>query len=270
MHASAKHTSASARYRPSTGCLFGVLVLVCTGVTGCIGPEQLKVWASPHVPCSTDAMEVTVTHSGRHRIAYDVACGDAGQVYECESHAGSMFNGPGTECEFIGSVEPPAEEESPAKQVTPTVNLSLHAWSRVRLDKCGASVLMPHDTVVQDMVLQGTPGQIARAQIQGHEFAFFCFDFSSAGPGVPAARLARGMLDGMVESMGAELVRIRPSDGSLDFVMKVADGHHRGRIQVTNDWGHTTLVGPMQGLASKDIGKFVAGVELGVPASGQP
>jgi hypothetical protein len=181
-----------------------------------------------------------------------------------------MFNGPGTKCEFIGSVEPPPEEESPAKQVTSTVNLSSHAWSRVRLDKCGANVLMPQEAVVQDLVVEGTPGQIASTQIQGHEFAFFCFDYSNAPESVTAAKLAEGMLNGIVESTGAELIRVRPSGASLDFVMKVPEGYHRGRVQVDNDWGYMTLVGPMQGLASKDIGKFVAGVEIGVPASAQP
>ena len=292
MHASAKHTPARYRpstyrpstyrpstYRPSTGCRFGVLILVCIGVTGCIGSEQLKAWASPHVPCPTDTMEVTLTHDSRNTIEYDVAC-ETGQVYECVSRAGSAFRGPGTKCEFIGSVElVPADDEAPAKQATPTVktvkpvqavNLSSQAWSRVRLDKCGASALMPQDTVVQDIVVDGTAGQFARTEIKGHEFAFFCFDFSAARQSAPAAGLARGMLDGMVESMGAELIRVRPSSGSLDFVMKVREGYHRGRVQVNDDWGYTTLVGPMQGLASKDIGKFVAGVDIGFPASVQP
>lgn len=269
MHASAK-LPPSARHRPSTGNFFGTLILVCAGVTGCIGPEQLKMWASPHVPCAADAMAVTVTHSGRHRIAYDVAC-DAGQVYECESHAGSMFNGPGTKCESIGSVEvATADDESPPKQVTPTVNLSSHAWSRVRLEKCGASVLMPQEAIVQDMVVEGTHGQIASTQIDGHEFAFFCFDYSNAPGSAPAAELAEGMLNGIVKSTGAELIRVRPSGASLDFVMKVPEGYHRGRVQVSNDWGYATLVGPMPGLASRDISKFVAGVEINVPASPQP
>jgi len=268
MRASANHTSAS--YTPLAPRVFGALVLAGSALTGCIGPEQLKMWASPHVPCSADAMDVTVTHNGRYTMEYDVAC-DAGQVYECVSQAGSTFSGPGTKCEFIGSVEvAPAVDEPPAKQATPTVDLSTHAWSRVRLDKCGASVLMPQDAVAQDIVVEGTPGQFAGTQIHGHEFAFFCFDYSNAPESVPAAELAERMLNGIVESTGAELIRVRPSGGSLDFVMKVPTGYHRGRVQVNNDWGYTALVGPMPGLASKDIGKFVAGVEIGVPASTHP
>jgi hypothetical protein len=107
-------------------------------------------------------------------------------------------------------------------------------------------------------------------ETDGHEFAFFCFDFSNTAQKLPEARLAARMLDGMVESTGAEVIRVKPSAASLDFVLKVESGYHRGRVHVSHEWGYTTLIGPMQGLAAQDITRFVAGVEIGEPQQKQP
>lgn len=250
--------------------LIGAVILGCAAVTGCVGPDRLKVWASPHVSCSADAMDISSIQSDRYTVRYDVAC-DTGKVYECTSRSGSNLSGPGTQCEFIGSVElAPTDEEPSTTPLTPTLDLSNHVWSRVRLDKCGASALMPRAAAVRDVVAHGTPGQSVVAETDGHEFVFACFDFSNVGANVPAERLAAGMLDGMLESGETELVRVQPSGTSIDFVIKVPTGHHRGRVQVGNNWGYAAVVGPMQGLASKDISKFVAGVEIGVPPSAQP
>jgi len=129
---------------------------------------------------------------------------------------------------------------------------------------------MPQDAVVRDEVVQGVPIQSAVSQTHGHEFVFVCVDFSNAPEKVPEAQLANGMLDGMVKSSGGELVRVKGSDASLDFVLKMESGYQRGRVQVRNQWGYTTMVGPVQGLASKDIRKFMASVAVGVPTSAQP